>query len=730
MNPELDLGETVAVSGAPLQNGLPERRQVPEKQHGPRREAALLASVRKDSEGGGSGSEEAEGGFPEAAGPGGDDVEGELPEDGQKGSQWRQAGSSCCFPCGKDFIVTAKLRHELTHSDEWPSTCRTCGKRFSQMPSVRKGQRPNRRSGGGQPLTGVLASRGDAEQGPHRQAQCSRTVHHMAALRDLKHPFECPECSKGYQPRATRRQCQRLHSVPRRYRYRQCGQTYHPLCHMQGKQPAHTENQPRGCAECSQTLTFVKQLYHQGRVRSFTPSQRGPSLNRLQKPKPDQEVHSALIPCPSKGCTSARGLERESRVHSPELRPLTRGRALSQASNLRKYKRFLPKGDGDQGSDQGSSGVPGREEVRGSDGGPGRTSGQEEGRESDGAPNWVMGQGSEGATGQGSGERLARATERGSDGGPERTTEQGSDGGPERATERGSDRGSERGSDGEPEWATEQGSEEGSEWATEQGSDRVADHSNSCQECFAVFGEESELQQQLTRHSGDRPFECADCGKAFTRLRGLQDHQRIHTGERPFICIECGKSFTRMSALRVHLQVHGGDRPYQCSLCGMKFAFGSRLRRHMRTHTGERPYVCTECGVAFAQSSNLKDHQRSHSGEKPHVCRECGRAFVSSSTLVKHLRTHTGEKPYKCDLCRKSFTQSSTLKRHKCPVAQQQLEAGKTGQDRAAADEAERTEQEILCICECGKPYVKRGHGEPQRCPHTTQGHCKGKAAL
>ncbi|XP_041034613.1 zinc finger protein 835-like [Carcharodon carcharias] len=725
MNPELDLAETVAVSGASLQNGLSEHREAPEKQHRLHREAALLARVRQDSEGGDSESEEAAGGFPEAAAPGEDGVEGERPEDGQNGLQWRQAGSSCSFPCGKDFIVTAKLRHELTHSDEWPINCRTCGKRFSQMPSVHKGQRPNKRSGSGQALTSVLASRGDTEQGPHRQAQCSRTINHMAALHDLKHPFECPECSKGYQPRATRRQCQQFHSAPRRYRNRQCGQTYHPLCHLQRKQPAHTENKPRGCAEC-QTLTFVKELYHQRRVRSFTSSQRGPSLNRLQKLKPHQEVHSALIPYPNKGCTSARGLEKDSRVHSPELRPFTRGRALSQASNLRKCKRFLPKGDGDQGADQGSSRVPGQEEVRGSDGGPGRAtdqrSGQEEGRAPDRAPNWVMGQGSEGATGQGSGERLERMTEQESGRGPERATERGSDGGSEWVME--------QGSDGGPEWATEQGSEEESEWATEQGSDRGADHSSSCPECFVVFGEESQLQQQLTRQSGDRPFECADCGKAFTRLRGLQDHQRIHTGERPFICIECGKSFTRMSALRVHLQVHGGDRPYQCSLCGMKFAFGSRLRRHMRTHTGERPYVCTECGVAFAQSSNLKDHQRSHSGEKPHVCRECGRAFVSSSTLVKHLRTHTGEKPYKCDLCRKSFTQSSTLKRHKCPVAQQQLEAGKTGQDRAAADETERMEQEILCICECGKPYVKRGRGEPQRCPHTTQGHCKGKAAL
>ncbi|XP_067880103.1 zinc finger protein 135-like [Heterodontus francisci] len=269
------------------------------------------------------------------------------------------------------------------------------------------------------------------------------------------------------------------------------------------------------------------------------------------------------------------------------------------------------------------------------------------------------------------------------------------------------------------------GQNRGQSGGLDRGPGRRSNRSHSCSQCDVAFGEES----RLMCHPGDRPFECADCGKAFTRLRGLQDHRRIHTGERPFLCIECGKSFTRMSALRVHLQVHGGDRPYQCSLCGMKFAFGSRLRRHMRTHTGERPYVCTECGVAFAQSSNLKDHQRSHSGEKPHACRECGRAFVSSSTLVKHLRTHTGEKPYRCDLCRKSFTQSSTLKRHKCPATQQQQQQmGVTGHGSAPAPEdLEKIEEEILCICECGKSYVKRQSGQPQQCPHITQGHCKGK---
>ncbi|XP_078057036.1 uncharacterized protein LOC144481760 [Mustelus asterias] len=697
VNLELDVREAVLLSGISRGRSLSVWEEALE-QH---QELAWPGNLRRDSEGGGS---EA-GGFSEAAGPGGDNVRGEFPR-----QQGLEGVGACCCSRRKDFSSTAEVqRHEVTHTD------RTCGRRPSRLWLLRKA---NKRSGRGSAKAAVSAFPSDTEQGSRTQAQHRRTLNHLSAS------FMSPECSNevSRQPR------QPVHGV-QRHGCMCSSQNSQPLSHLQDKEPAPVKKKPRGCAECNQPLSLAKELYHRSRIKPYT--QRVPS-DRLR-----QEMRSASERHPSSACRSPRGLERGSRGHSPERRPFTPGKALNQAHSLQTYKCSLPKGDGDQGADGGLDGVtdrlafggPGRVRGQGADGGLDGMTDQGAGGGLDGVtdrlafggPGRVRGLGADGGldgmTDQGAGGGLDGVTDRLAFGGPGRVRGQGADGGLDGVTD--------QGSDGGLEWETDQRSGRGLKRGTDRGSDGEADggvvHSQNCPECVVVFDE-----QQLTCQRGERLFECADCGKAFTRLRGLQDHQRIHTGERPFICIDCGKTFTRMSALRVHLQVHGGDRPYQCSLCGMKFAFGSRLRRHMRTHTGERPYICSECGVAFAQSSNLKDHQRSHSGEKPHVCRECGRAFVSSSTLVKHLRTHTGEKPYRCDLCSKSFTQSSTLKRHKCPVAQGQAGAGRSGQIRAADGVAE----EILCICECGKPYVKRDCGEPHHCPHTTQRDYKGKHVL
>uniref|UniRef100_UPI00398F3B5E zinc finger protein 420-like n=1 Tax=Pristiophorus japonicus TaxID=55135 RepID=UPI00398F3B5E len=656
------------------------------------------------SEGRPSGSEEEVAGMSEADKPEKDT----LAKAGRESLRRGRTGSYRCSQSAKDFISLPELRHhEWAHTGERPFIRRSRGKSLSQMFDLQRHAGAHRDwwpRQCGKPLLSGPAWRErqqvPADQWACRQAPCDRILTRVSALSNPGGPAQCPDYGTSFRRRAVLRDHQRLRSTP-------CARPEHGQTRHRPPGTLRTEDKPHRCA-----------VVNQARARPCAFSPCGLSLDRRHRLKQHQGIPSAHGESHGVGRAPATGLERRSRVYRPEPRPFANGKAGSQISTLQRHKCFLPKGqeaavgrDGGPswGADWGPDGGLDRPSDGGAamDGGPGQEADRLPGTDGgvDGGESWLP----DGGPGRGAdgGAKADGGPDRGADGAPDLGVNRGPDGGLDRLSDRGvgTDGGPGRGADGGL----------GAQGEAER------DHPHSCSQCDGPLGQ----QCQRLRDPGGRPFACADCGKAFTRLRGLQDHQRIHSGERPFLCGQCGKAFTRMSALRVHLQAHGGARPYHCSLCGMKFAFGSRLRRHMRTHTGERPYVCAQCGVAFAQSSNLKDHQRSHSGEKPHVCRECGRAFVSSSTLVKHLRTHTGEKPYTCRLCGKSFTQSSTLKRHKCLVAQRQRDARESGS--AAAEETERAEEEILCICECGKPYVKRGRAQPQQCPHTAQGHCKSK---
>ena len=62
--------------------------------------------------------------------------------------------------------------------------------------------------------------------------------------------------------------------------------------------------------------------------------------------------------------------------------------------------------------------------------------------------------------------------------------------------------------------------------------------------------------------------------------------------------------------LQNHMSIHTNEKPYECDVCEKRFRQSGGLKSHMRIHTNEKPYECDVCEKRFTQASNLKRHKR------------------------------------------------------------------------------------------------------------------------
>uniref|UniRef100_A0A3P8RCL5 C2H2-type domain-containing protein n=1 Tax=Astatotilapia calliptera TaxID=8154 RepID=A0A3P8RCL5_ASTCA len=137
-----------------------------------------------------------------------------------------------------------------------------------------------------------------------------------------------------------------------------------------------------------------------------------------------------------------------------------------------------------------------------------------------------------------------------------------------------------------------------------------------CHICNYIFTKKTVLTWHLKTHESKPQesksnFDCHICGKHIPCQSNLQNHMRVHTGERPYSCHYCGKCFKLKGHMTEHIRTHTGEKPFSCHICDKSFNRGSTLRKHvLAKHKEERPYKCGDCDELFTERLLMKRHMR------------------------------------------------------------------------------------------------------------------------
>ncbi|XP_060897504.1 zinc finger and BTB domain-containing protein 49-like isoform X2 [Labrus mixtus] len=143
-----------------------------------------------------------------------------------------------------------------------------------------------------------------------------------------------------------------------------------------------------------------------------------------------------------------------------------------------------------------------------------------------------------------------------------------------------------------------------------------------CHICNYIFTKKTVLTWHLKTHESKSQnsktnFDCHICGKHIPCQSNLQNHMRVHTGERPYSCHFCGKCFKLKGHMTEHIRTHTGEKPFSCHICDKSFNRGSTLRKHvLAKHKEERPYKCGDCDELFTERLLMKRHMRKVHGIK------------------------------------------------------------------------------------------------------------------
>lgn len=109
---------------------------------------------------------------------------------------------------------------------------------------------------------------------------------------------------------------------------------------------------------------------------------------------------------------------------------------------------------------------------------------------------------------------------------------------------------------------------------------------------------------------------CTVCNEVFSSSDERKKHFRLaHPTLCKFICQHCSKPFHNQSNLNDHLTIHTGEKPYKCDDCKKTFATKRNLTQHSWMHKDTKRFECKPCERQFNQRISWRTHMRNRHPE-------------------------------------------------------------------------------------------------------------------
>ncbi|RVE58798.1 hypothetical protein OJAV_G00197820 [Oryzias javanicus] len=197
----------------------------------------------------------------------------------------------------------------------------------------------------------------------------------------------------------------------------------------------------------------------------------------------------------------------------------------------------------------------------------------------------------------------------------------------------------------------------------------------SCSDCKLL-----DLEANLCKHAGLKPFSCGNCDKSFCTQQQLTRHELSHIEEKHgspiqelqkkhFHCDHegCGKEFHKRNQLKAHMCEHQPLLPFHCRFpgCAKEFVSNGKRKHHERVHQG---YACNieACPFQAKTWTDLQKHKKEHQVKVP--CGGCQKLFSNKWFLHLHeLRVHSeGRRLLSCprESCDRKFLRRFNLESH------------------------------------------------------------------